>query len=70
MILVIVLRIQGPNKSIAKNVKRGPVKGRSHDAQLQILFPLFQEFASSSLLFMICCLSGWPMSLAIPDWFT
>ena len=38
MILVIVLRIQGPNKSIAKNVKRGPVKGRSHDAQLPYYF--------------------------------
>ena len=67
---VIALRIQGPNKSAAKNMKRGLVKGRSHDAQLQILFQLFQEFASSSLLFMIRCLSYWPMYLAIPGWFT
>ena len=29
---VIVLRLQGPNKSTTKGMKRGPVKGRSHDA--------------------------------------
>ena len=31
-------------------MKRGPVKGRSHDAQLQILFQLPQELASLSFL--------------------
>ena len=67
---VIALRIQGPNKRAAKNMKRGSVKGRSHNAQLQILFQLPQEFASSSLLFMIHSLSCWPVSLTIPDWFT
>ena len=35
---VIALRIRGRNKSATKNMKRGPVKRRSHDAQLQILF--------------------------------
>ena len=67
---VIALRIQGPNRSAAKNMKRGLVNGRSHDAQLQILFQLLQEFASSSPLSMIHCLSCWAMSLTIPDWFT
>ena len=68
---VIVLRLQGPNKSAAKSMKRGPVKGRSHDTQLQILFQLPQELASFSLLFMICSLSCcWAMSLTISDWFT
>ena len=67
---VIVLRIQGPIKSTAKNIKRGLVKGRSHHAQIQILFQLPQEFASSSLLFMICSFSCWAMSLTIPVWFT
>ena len=61
MILVIVLRIQGPNKSTAKSIKRGPVKGRSHDPQLQILFQLSQELASFSL-------SCSAMSLTISDW--
>ena len=51
-------------------MKRGPVKGRSHDAQLQILFQLPQELASFSFLFMICSLSCWAMFLTIPDWFT
>ena len=64
------LRIQGPNKSATKNTKRGAVKGRSHDAQLQILFQLSQEFANFSLLFMIRFLSCWPMFLTIPDRFT
>ena len=64
----IALRIQGPKKSTAKIMKRGPVKGRSHGAQLQI-FQLSQEFASSSLLFMIHSLSCWAMPLTIPDWF-
>ena len=66
---VIALRIQGPNKSVVKNMKREPVKGRSHDAQLQILFQLPQKFASCSLLFKIRSLSCWAMSLTIPDWF-
>ena len=57
------LRIQGPNKSAAKSMERGLVKGRSHDAQLQILLQLPQELASFSLLFMICSLSCWAMSL-------
>ena len=47
---VIALRIQGPNKSAAKSMKRGPVKGRSHNAQLQILLQLPQELANFSLL--------------------
>ena len=64
------LRPQGPNKSAAKNMKRGQVKGRSHDPPLQILFQLAQESASFSLLFMIHSLSCWAMSLTIPDWFT
>ena len=67
---VIALRIQGPNKNATKNMKRGLVKGRSHNAQLHLLFQLPQEFASSSLLFMIHSLSCWAMSLTIPDWFT
>ena len=48
---VIALRIQGPDKSMAKSMKRGPVKRRSHDAQLHILFQLPQELVSFSLLF-------------------
>ena len=48
MTWVTALRIQGPNKSAAKSIKRGPIKGRSHDAQLQILFQLLQELASFS----------------------
>ena len=67
---VIALRIQGPNKSTAKSMKSGPIKSRSQDAQLQILFQLPQELASFSLLFMICSLSCWAMSLTISDWFT
>ena len=67
---VIALRKQEPNRSITKNMKRGSVKVRSHDTQLQILFLLPQEFASSSLLFMIPFLSCWAMSLTIPDWFS
>ena len=67
---VIALSIQGPKRSAAKNMKRGLVKGKSHDAQLQILFQLSQAFASPSLLLMICSLSCWAMSLTIPDWFT
>ena len=67
---VIALRIQGPNKNTAKSMKRGPVKGRSHDVQLQILFELPQELASFSLLFMICSLSCWAMSLTTSDQFT
>ena len=59
---VTALRIQGPNKSTTKSMKRGPVKGRSHDAQLQILLQLLQELASFSLLFMICSLSCWAIS--------
>ena len=47
---VIALRIQGPNKSAAKSMKRGPVKGRSHDAQLQILLQLPQKLVAFSLL--------------------
>ena len=47
---VTALRIQGPNKSTTKNMKRGPVKGRSYNAQLQILFQLPQELASLSFL--------------------
>ena len=70
MTWVTALRIQGPNKSVVKNMKREPVKGRSHDAQLQILFQLPQELASFSFLFMICSLSCWAMFLTIPDWFT
>ena len=54
------LRIQGPHKSTAKNIKRGPVKGRSLNAQLQILFQLPQEFANSSLLFKIRSLRPCP----------
>ena len=54
---VTALRIQGPNKSTTKNMKRGPAKGRSHNAQLQILFQLPQALSSSSLLFMIHSLS-------------
>ena len=50
-------------------MKRGPVKGRSHDAQLQILFQLPQELTSFSLLFVICPLSCWAMSLTMSDWF-
>ena len=46
------LRIQGPNKSATKNMKRGPVKGRSHDVQLQILFQLPQGFAWVPLSFL------------------
>ena len=34
-------------------MKRGLVKGRSHDVQLEILFQLPQEFTCSSLLFMV-----------------
>ena len=64
----IALRIQGSEKSTAKIMKRALVKGRSHDAQLQML-QLSQEFASSSLLFMIHSLSCWAMSLTIPGWF-
>ena len=67
---VIALRIQGPNKNATKNMKRELVKGRSHDAQLQIVFQLAQEFASSCLLLMIHSLSCWAMCLTIPDWFT
>ena len=37
--------------SAAKNMKRAPVKGTSHDAQFQILFQLPQELVSFSLLF-------------------
>ena len=48
---VIALRLQGPNKSIAKSMKRGPAKWRNHDSQLQILFQLPQELVSFSLLF-------------------
>ena len=66
---VIALSIQGPKRSATKNM-RGLVKGKSHDAQLQILFQLPQELVSFSLLFMICSLSCWAMSLTIPDWFT
>ena len=62
---VIALRIQGPNNSTAKSVMRGSVKGRSHKGQLQILLELPQELASFSLLFMICSLSCWAMSLTI-----
>ena len=51
-------------------MKRGLVKGGSHDVQLQILFQLPQELASSSLLFLIRSLSCWAMSLTTPDWFT
>ena len=51
---VIALRIQGPNKSVAKSMKRGPVKGRNHDAQLQTLFQSPQELASFAFLFIIC----------------
>ena len=67
---IIALRIQGPNKSAPNNMKRGLVKERSHDAQLQILFQLPQELASFSLFFMIFSLSCWAMSLTISDWFT
>ena len=67
---VIVLRLQGPNKSTTKGMKRGPVKGRSHDVQLQILLQLPQELASFSLLFIICSLSYWAMSLTISEWLT
>ena len=52
------------------NMERGLVKGKSHDAQLQILFQLPQEFASSTPLFMIHSLSCLAMSLTVPDWFT
>ena len=64
---VVALRIQEPNKSAVKNMKRGPVKERSHDAQLQIVFQLPQEFASFSLLFVICPLSSMAISLTISD---
>ena len=67
---VIALRIQGLNKSTTKNMKRGPVKRRSHDVQLQILLQLPQELASFSLLFIICSLSYWAMSLTISEWLT
>ena len=67
---VIALRLQGPNENAAKTMKRGPVKGRSHSAQLQILFQLPQELSSFSLLFMICSLRCWAPSLTLPDWFT
>ena len=50
------LRIQGPNKSAAKSMERGLVKGRSHDAQLQILLQLPRELACFPLHFMICSL--------------
>ena len=66
---VIALRIHGHNKSATKNMKRGPVKRRSHDAQLQILFQLSQGFARSSFLFMIHSFSYWAILLTIPDWF-
>ena len=64
---VVALRIQRPNKTARKSMKRGPAKGRNHDAQLQILFQLSQELASSSLLFMICSPTCWAMSLTIPS---
>ena len=48
---VTALRIQEPNRNATKNMKRRLVKGRSHDAQLQILFQLPQELVSFSLLF-------------------
>ena len=66
-VMIWVTAIQGSEKSGTKNMKRGPVKGRSHDGQLQILFQLPQEFASSSLLFMIHSLSCWAMFLTISD---
>ena len=47
---VIALRIQGPNKSITKSMKRGPVKRKNHDSQLQILFQWPQELVSLSFL--------------------
>ena len=60
---VIILRIQGPNKSTTKTMNRGTGKGRSHDAQLQILLQLPQKLASFSLLFIICSLSCWDVLL-------
>ena len=51
-------------------MNRGTVKGRSHNAQLQILLQLPQELASFSLLFMISSISCQAMSLTISDWFT
>ena len=66
----IALRTQGPNKSATRSMKRGPVKGRSYDAERQILFQLLQKLASSSLLFIIHSSSCWAMALTIPDRFT
>ena len=64
---VIALRIQRANKSAAETTKRGPVKERNHNNQVQILFQLSQELASFSLLFIICSPSCWAMSLIISD---
>ena len=50
---VIALRIQGPNKNAAKTMRTGSVKGRSHNAQIQILFQLSQELASFSFLWFV-----------------
>ena len=72
---VIALRIQGPNKSATKSMKRGPVKGRSQDDQLMTghgcpdIVSLTPGI-SFSLLFMICSLGCWAMSLTVSDWFT
>ena len=60
---VIILRIQGPNKSTTKTMNRGTGKGRSHDAQLQILLQLPQKLASFSLLFLFV-----PLAVGMSCW--
>ena len=55
---VTALRIQGPNKNAAKNMKRGPVKGRSHDASSR-----YCSNYPRNLLLPLSCL--WFVSLAV-----
>jgi hypothetical protein len=66
---VMALRMQGPNKKANRSTKIGPAKGRSHEAQFQTSFHLFQEFANFCLLHATWSYNCWAMSLTIPDWF-
>lgn len=51
-------------------MRRDPFSGRSQDAQLQLLLWELQEAPSSYLLFVICPLLYWIISLTPPDLYT
>jgi hypothetical protein len=59
--------IQGPNRSARRSIKRGPARGNNQGAQQHVLSQKDHELDNFYLLFVMCSLNCWAMSLTTPD---